>query len=77
MKFWLSLVVSAVACSGAESAAALAKLLQSAGLDAEACYRVRDLSFQKDDLRFYLTEGHVIFSRAVEGRRFGALFFPT
>ena len=43
-------------------------------MDAEACYRVRDLSFQKDDLRFYLTEGHVIFSRAVEGRRFGALF---
>jgi hypothetical protein len=74
VKFLLSLVASVIVCHAAESAAALAKSFHDAGLDPDACYRVRDLSFQKDDLRIYLTEGHVIFSRAVEGRRFGALF---
>ena len=61
-------------CQAAESAAALAKSLQDAGLDTQECYRVRDLSFQKEDLKFYLTEGHLIFSRPVEGRRFAAAF---
>jgi hypothetical protein len=74
VKFWLSVLISATMCHGAESAAAIAKSLQEAGLDPDTCYRVRDLSFQKDDLRFYLTEGHIIFSRPVEGRRFGAIF---
>jgi hypothetical protein len=49
-------------------------MLRDAGLDPDACYRVRDLSFQRDDLRFYLTEGHLIFSKPVEGRRFAAMF---
>jgi hypothetical protein len=74
VKFWLSLAVAAVTCQAAETAAALSKSLQEAGLDPQTCYRVRDLSFQKDELRFYLTEGHLIFSRPVNGRRFGAVF---
>jgi hypothetical protein len=55
-------------------AAEYARAVQAAGFDPDACYRVRDLAFQKDDLRFYLTEGHLIFSRPVEGRRLGAMF---
>lgn len=43
-------------------------------LDPDACYRVRDLAFQKEDLKFYLTEGHLIFAKPVEGRRLAAMF---
>jgi hypothetical protein len=74
VKVGLLLAVVPVCLCGAETAAGLARQLQDAGLDPQECYRVRDLSFQKDDLRFYLTEGHLIFSRPVEGRRFAAVF---
>lgn len=62
-------------CAGADGrGAAYARAITEAGLDPEACYRVRDLAFQKEDLRFYLTDGHLIFSKPVEGRRFAAVF---
>ncbi len=73
----LAIAISAAVCLAAEQggkAAALATELKQVGLDPDACYRVRDLAFQKEDLRFYLTEGYLIFSRAVAGRRFGAMF---
>ena len=66
--------VSLPAVEVAGKAAALATELKQAGLDPDACYRVRDLAFQKEDLRFYLTEGHLIFSKPVRGRRFAAMF---
>jgi hypothetical protein len=67
-------ISTAHVCLAADSAAALAKSIQDAGLDPQECYRIRDISFQKDDLRVYLTEGHIVFSRPVEGRIFGAMF---
>ncbi len=70
------LLVLATLCPAApeEKAAAYSRALREAGLDPEACFRVRDLAFQKEDLRFYLTDGHLIFSKAVDGRRFAAMF---
>jgi hypothetical protein len=60
---------------GADTRAAdYARALQEAGLDPDACYRVRDVAFQREDLRFYLTDGYLIFARPVEGRRHAALF---
>jgi hypothetical protein len=56
------------------TAAGMAQALQESGLDPEECYKVRDIAFQKEDLRFYLTEGHLIFSRPVAGRRVAAVF---
>jgi hypothetical protein len=56
------------------TAAELAKSIREAGLDPEQCYRVRDLSFQKEDIRVYLTDGYLIFSKAVDGVRRGAVF---
>jgi hypothetical protein len=55
-------------------AADLANQLRSAGLDGEECYRVRDLSFSKQDIRLYLTDGYLIFGKAVDGRRHSAVF---
>jgi len=74
VKSLLLVMVLSAPLYAADTAAGLAKSFQDAGLDPEQCYRVRDLSFQRDDLRFYLTEGHLIFSRPVEGRRFAAVF---
>jgi hypothetical protein len=45
-----------------------------AGLDPQQCYRVRDLHFAREDLRFYFTDGYLIFGRPVQGRRVAAVF---
>jgi len=34
--------------------------------DREECYRVRDLTLAIEDIKIYLTDGHLIFSRPVE-----------
>ena len=73
--FYLALV-SWAACAYAASprAADLARSIRDAGLDPEECYRVRDLSFQKEDIRVYLTDGYLIFSKPVGGVRRAAVF---
>jgi Peptidase family M1 domain len=71
------LVLFAVCCScfaAGPSAADLARSIRDAGLDPDQCYRVRDLSFQKEDIKIYLTEGYLIFSKPVEGERRAAIF---
>ncbi len=56
------------------SAAELASQMREAGLDRDECYRVRDLAFSKEDLRFYFTDGYLIFGKSVDGRRRSAVF---
>jgi hypothetical protein len=56
------------------TAADLARSIRDAGLDPAECYRVRDLSFTKDDVRLYLNDGYLIFSKAVLGQRLTAVF---
>ena len=56
------------------SAADLARSVHDASLDPEECYRVRDFSFRKDDIRLYFTEGYLIFSRPIAGQRLSAVF---
>ena len=56
------------------SAADLARSIRESGLDPAECYRVRDLSFVKDDIKLYLNEGYLIFSKPVLGLRLSALF---
>jgi hypothetical protein len=55
-------------------ASELAKAVRDNTLDRDACYRIRDLTLVKDDLRFYLTDGYLIFSKPVAGRRVAAVF---
>src|ERR1700693_6130321 len=43
-------------------------------MDPAECYRVRDLSFVKDDIKLYLNDGYLIFSKPVLGQRLSAVF---
>lgn len=43
-------------------------------LDPDACYRVRDLSFELPELRFFFADGWLIFARPVAGHRIAALY---
>jgi len=54
--------------------ASLIQAIRSAGLDPAESYRVRDLTFSKEDLKIYLTEGLLIFSKPVNGERVSAVF---
>jgi hypothetical protein len=56
------------------TAAELAHSIHDASLDPEECYRVRDLSFRKDDIRLYFTDGYLIFSKPAAGQRLSAVF---
>jgi hypothetical protein len=64
----------AVVCASGPSAAEMARTIHSAALDPEECYRVRDLSFRKDDIRLYFTDGYLIFSKPAAGERISAVF---
>lgn len=52
----------------------LARAVRENSLDRDECYRIRDLTLVKDDLRIYLTDGYLIFSKPVAGRRVAAVF---
>ena len=52
----------------------IARQVRSASLDPDQCYRVRDLSLIKEDLKLYFTEGYLIFSKPVNGERVSAVF---
>ncbi len=56
------------------TAADLARVIRESGLDPAECYRVRDLRFVKDDIKLYLNDGYLIFSKPVLGQRLSAIF---
>jgi Peptidase family M1 domain len=76
----LLLTAAAYAFQGAppspspSTAADLARLIRESGMDPAECYRVRDLRFVKDDIKLYLNDGYLIFSKPVLGQRLSALF---
>jgi hypothetical protein len=58
----------------AGEADSLARAIRENSFDREECYRVRDLSLTVEDIKIYLTDGHLIFSRPVGGQRIAAVF---
>ena len=56
------------------TAAALARSIHEAGLDPAECYRVRDLSLVREDLKLYFTDGYLIFGKPVAGERLSVAF---
>ena len=56
------------------AAADIARAVRENSFDRDECYRVRDLSILKEDIRVYLTDGYLIFSKPVAGRRMAAVF---
>ena len=68
--FFAAIAAEAFAASPTD----IMQAIRENGLDPTACYRVRDLSFAKEDVRIYLNEGYVVFTKPIEGRRTGVLF---
>jgi hypothetical protein len=69
----------AVACGfciplAAGTGADVARDIRETSFDHDECYRVRDFSIVKDDLKIYLNDGHLIFAKPVAGRRIAAVF---
>src|SRR6185369_357330 len=58
----------------AGSAADLAKAIGEISLDPGECYRIRDVTIARQDARFYLTDGYLIFTKPIAGARVAALF---
>jgi len=56
------------------TAAETARAVRDAGLDPDECYRVRDLSLYKEDIKLYFNDGYLIFSKPVAGERIAAIF---
>ena len=52
----------------------LVRAIRENALDHDACYRVRDLTLFKEDIRLYLTDGYLIFSKPVAGHPIAAVF---
>src|SRR5580765_7513830 len=70
----LSLALSLRAPLTAGTAADIARAIRENSFDPAECYRVRDLSLVREDIRLYFTDGHLIFSKPVAGRRIAAVF---
>src|SRR3954454_355401 len=60
--------------AAAGTAADIARAIRENSFDRDECYRVRDLTLVKEDIRLYFTDGHLIFSKPVAGRRIAAVF---
>jgi hypothetical protein len=56
------------------TAAETARAIKDTGLDFDQCYRVRDLSLYKEDIKLYFNDGYLIFSKPVAGERIAAVF---
>src|SRR2546426_6524296 len=48
--------------------------IRESSFDRNECYRVRDVTLVREDIRIYLADGHIIFSQPVAGRRIAAVF---
>ena len=70
----LFFVLECLAPAAESTGATIAQSIREIALDAESCYRVRELNFAKEDLRFYLSDGYIIFAKPVQGQRLMALF---
>lgn len=71
---WLALLAAALPLAAADSAREVAEQLRKPELDPSACYRVRDLAFSREDLRFYFTDGWLLFGKPINGRYHTAVF---
>lgn len=65
---------SAQAADSPPSAKELVRQIHATSLDPDQCYRVRDLTLAKEDLKVYFTDGYLIFSKPVNGERISAVF---
>jgi hypothetical protein len=60
--------------AAAATAGDIARAIRENSFDRDECYRVRDLTLIKEDIKLYFTDGHLIFSKPVAGKRIAAVF---
>ena len=72
--FLLPFLLTVSAWCEEPKAADLARAIHETAADPGEVYRVRELNFAREDIRIYLTEGYLVFSKPVEGRRVWAAF---
>ncbi len=56
------------------SATDLLRQIRESSLDPASCYRVRDFQIAREDVKVYLSDGYLIFTKPVAGRRLNAIF---
>ena len=62
---------------GASQGAEDLRGIKSLELDPGRCYRIRDVFLEREDVKLYFTDGHLIFAKPVLGRTIAALFLAT
>ncbi len=67
----------AAALLAASQGADLLRTIQSIELDPERCYRVRDVYLEREEVKLFFTDGHLILAKPVLGRTVAALFLST
>jgi hypothetical protein len=70
----LLLWVALLPAASATTAGDIARAIRENSFDRDECYRVRDLTLVKEDIRLFLTDGYLIFSKPVAGRPVAAVF---
>lgn len=73
----VTVIALAALSLGATDGAADLRKIRSLELDPERCYRVRDVYLEREDVKLYFTDGHLIFAKPVLGRTIAALFLAT
>src|SRR6185503_5847758 len=58
----------------AGTAADIARAIRENSFDRDQCYRIRDITLVREDIRIYLADGHMIFSKPIAERRVAAVF---
>ena len=71
---WVVALLFSVVPLVAGRAGDIAREIRENSFDHDECYRVRDLTIVHEDLRIYLTDGHLIFAKPVAGHRVAAVF---
>lgn len=61
----------------AQTAADQLKAIQGLRLDPAQCFRVRDLFIEREDVKLYFTDGHILFAEPLQGRTLAALFIAS
>ena len=72
--FWVGVWLWPCLAHGAVTAADVSREVREISLDPGECYRVRDVALPKDEARFFLTDGYLIFAKPVAGVRMAAVF---
>ena len=74
MRWFLAVLLLTRLPLAAGPAADIAAGVRANSFDRDECYRIRDLSIIKQDIRIYLSDGYLIFGKPVAGRRIAAAF---